>query len=377
MIAPEEQILACAGALIGDSRQLDRLRRLMSCPVNGARLLEMAVQEGLAGLLYRGLEQSGTLERLGREHRKRLYSLYYLTLASNVTLIHELAGLLKLINQERIAVVLLQGIALLRDLYVDPGLRPTTDIDLWVLPADRPFIARILIGLGYGGDPLYPTTFRKGTTVIDLRTHLFWAERIQVRERLVPRAQEEIFHNTRIVHFQGQEVRTLGPYDQPTYLILHALKHGLERMIWLADIMGLVSGWAAADWEGFLRRAKELEQERAVSLALLLLVRVFGYQPTAPAKQFLERQQRSGLEEAILSRRVPGRALPPWAHLILLSAGKNWRTRFLFIVESLFPRPEILRQVFADLPRRSTWALYWKRVIQISGALSGNGATGG
>jgi hypothetical protein len=377
MISPEGRILACAAVLNAVYRHDDRLRRLMAGRVDGDRLIAMAVKEGLAGVLYRGLEKAGVLETLSGEQRARLQSLYYLTLASNVTLIHELAGILELINRERIPVVLLQGIALLRDVYVDPGLRPTTDIDLWVLPADRPYLARILVGRGYEGDPLYPTTFRNGTRVVDLHTHLFWAERIRMREHLVPRAQEGIFQSTQIVHFAGHEVRTLGPYDQVTYLILHALKHGLERLIWLVDIMGLVSGWGAADWEGFLHRARDLEQERSVSLALFLLVRLFEYQPSGPAQQLLERQKNRGLEEAILRRRVPGQALPPWAHLILLSSGKNWRTRLLFILESLFPRPEILRQSFPDLSEDRRWVLYWKRILQICGALVGNGAAGG
>jgi hypothetical protein len=349
----------------------------MAGRVDGERLIAVAVKEGLAGILYRGLERAGVLETLRGEQKAHLRSLYYLTVTSNVTLIHELAGILELFNRERIPVVLLQGIALLRDVYLDPGLRPTTDIDLWVLPADLPSVASILVHAGYDRDPLYPTTFRKGGTIFDIQTHLFWAERIRMRERLVRRAPEEIFQNTRVVDFEGHEVRTLGPPDQLLYLILHALKHGLQRLIWLVDIVEIVSGWGVADWEGFLRRARDLDQERAFSIAIFLLVRLFGYKPSPPAQQLLDRQKRPGLEEAILTRRVPGRTLPPWAHLILLSAGKNWRTRFLFVLESLFPRPEILRQVFADVRGRNTWALYWKRVLQISGALIGNGATGG
>ena len=377
MISPEGRILACAAVLSAGHQHEDRLRGLMAGPVDGERLVAMAVKEGLAGVLYRGLEKAGVLEALGGEQKAHLHSLYYLTLASNVTLIHELAGILELINRERIAVVLLQGIALLRDVYVDPGLRPTTDIDLWVLPADLPRVASILVRQGYDRDPLYPTTFRKSGTIFDLRTHLLWADRIGARKQLMARQQEDLFQKARIVAFEGRQVRCLSPFDQAIYLTLHAFKHGVSRLIWLVDIMSLVSRWGTADWEGFLWRVRDLEQERAVSLALFLLVRLFGYQPSAPAKQLLERQKRPGLEEAILRRRVPGRALPPWAHLILLSSGKNWRTRFLFILESLFPRPEILRQVFADLPGHSTWALYWKRVLQISGAFMGNGATGG
>jgi Uncharacterised nucleotidyltransferase len=377
MILPEERILACAAVLNVGCQHKDRLRRLMSCPVDGDRLIAMAVKEGLAGVLYRGLEKAGVLETLSGEHRARLQSLYYLTAASNLTLIHELKGVLERINREAIPVVLLQGVDLLRDGYADPGLRPTTDIDLWALPEDYPRVAAVLRRHGYAGDPLNPTTFTRGLTSFDLHTRLFWADRIRVLERLAPREEEEIFQNTRSVTFDGHAVRALGPYDQVIYLILHLLKHGVERLIWLVDITGLVSRWGADDWDGFLKRVGDLEQERAVSLVFSLLTHLFGYQPATPVLRLLERQEPHLLEKAILRRRVPGRPLPAWAYLILLSSGKAWRTRLLFILESLFPRPEILRQSFPDLSEDGRWVLYRKRVLQICGALVGNGAAGG
>jgi len=376
MISPEGRILVCAAVANAGYRGEDRLRRLMAGGVDGDRLIDVAVKEGLAGLLYRGLEQAGVLETLSGDHRARLQSLYYLTAASNLTLIHELKGLLEHIEREAIRVVLLQGVDLLRDCYTDPGIRPTTDIDLWASPSDYPRVAAILRSHGYAGDTLNPTTFTRGSTSFDLHTHLFWADRLRVRARLLPR-EEEIFQNTRSVTFDGHAVHALGTYDQVIYLILHLLKHGVERLIWLVDIMRLVSRWGAYDWDGFLVRAGGLEQERAVSLVFSLLADLFGYEPAAPVLRLLERREPQALERAILRRRVPGRLLPAWAHLVLLSSGKDWQTRLLFILESLFPRPEILRQSFPDLPEDGRWALYWRRVLQISGALMGNGATGG
>jgi hypothetical protein len=344
----------------------------MAGPVDGERLIEMAVREGLAGLLYRGLERAGTLERLGSEDRERLRSLYYLTVVANVTLVHEWAAVLEHINRENIRVVLLQGVALLRDVYGDPGLRPTTDIDLWVMPDDYPEAARILRGRGYVGDPLYASTFRKGTTILDLHTHLFWAERIGARKRLIARDQRDLFQNTRIVSFAGREVRCLSAFDQVIYLALHAFKHGVSRLIWLVDIIGLVSTWSRADWEGLLGRARDLGQEKAICLILFLIDRVFDFRPRADALPRWDEVKSPAFERWLLTRRRPGKALPVWAHLVLLSTGKEWRTRLRIVCESLFPRPEVLRQVFPEAAERRVWELYARRVLQAFGFMARN-----
>jgi Uncharacterised nucleotidyltransferase len=364
MISPEGRILACAAALSVGPQHEDRLRGLMAGPVDGERLIEMAVREGLAGLLYRGLAQAETLESLGSAHRDRLQSLYYLTVVANVTLVHQLAAILEYINRENIQVVVLQGVALLQDVYRDPGLRPTTDIDLWVMPEDYAEVARILRSRGYAGDPLYATTFRKETTILDLHTHLFWADRIGARRRLIARDQRDLFQNTRIVSFAGREVRCLSSFDQVIHLTLHAFKHGVSRLVWLVDIMGLVSPWSRADWDGLLGRAKELGQEGAVSLLVFLLGRVFDFRPPVGALPSSDEVKIPALERWLLNLRKPGKTLPGWAHLVLLSTGKEWRTRLRIVAESLFPRPEVLRQVFPEAATRRAWGLYGKRVLQ-------------
>ena len=71
------------------------------------------------------------------------------------------------------------------------------------------------------------------------------------------------------------------------------------------------------------------------------------------------------LERMVLEKRLDGRPLPNWAPLLLFTAGKDLKTRAYFVFETLFPRPEILRQVFANSATLNVWHLYLKRVRQL------------
>ena len=86
----EQKILACSTELNPDPSQQLRMRHLMSRDMDVDHLINMAIDEGLAGLLYKNLMKSGMLETLGHKQRKRLQSiyyrgLYYLTYVSSMT----------------------------------------------------------------------------------------------------------------------------------------------------------------------------------------------------------------------------------------------------------------------------------------------------
>jgi len=341
----------------------------MSHEMDVDHLINMAIKEGLACLLYKNLLKSGVLDTLSYNQRETLRSLYHQTVLFNLKLIHDLNEVLHQVNQEKIQVVLMQGIVLLQQVYDDVGLRPLADVDLWVLQKDYPGLIGILGSQGYRRDPIYPNTFRKGSTTFDLHTHVLWADRIRAHKLLLTKSQEYIYHDTRIIDFEGQEARCLGPYDQVLYLSLHALKHNVDRLIWLVDIKSLVNDWKRSDWEALMNRARELGQEKTVSYIFFLLLHLFDVQPPKQVRQFLERKRPHLLEKKVLAERIKGHSLPIWAPLVLFSSGKGLQKGFSLVFETLFPRPEILRQVFVDSPDRKVWQLYCMRVLQLFGMI--------
>ena len=361
----EYQILLAASDVEPGREQQKKLLGLIAKHFDQDRLVEMAVREGLAGLLYKNLKKNGILGYLGHGQIEKLQLFYYSAARLNLRLLHDLKKILRKFNHTKTQVVLLQGIPLLQQIYRDIGLRPLTDIDLWVLPGYFAAVERTLAKLGYQNDPFYPKTFKKNSTLVDVNTHLLWADRIKSRRYLITAAQEDIYRNCRLMDIEGEKAQCLSPTDQIIYLSLHAFKHNLERLIWLADIKNLLAHWEASDWDALAKRAKELGVKHVVSYILFFLERLFEWRLPPGARAIYEDTKMGYLENYILQKRLQGKPLPTWGPLLILPADKGLYRRLSFILENLFPRPQVLRQIFAKAPDFHAWQLYLKRARQL------------
>jgi hypothetical protein len=363
----EQRILAFVSGLDADPAQKKRLKSLMSNGVDVDCLIKDSVKEGMAGFLYRNLMKAGIFDSLNPQQKQTLESLYYQTVQFNLKLIYDMRKILEQLNEREIHVVLLKGMALLHHLYDDVGIRPLTDIDLWVLPRDYPALTSILISQGYRQDYLYPNTFGKGATILDLNTHPLGADRIKARAFLIARDQEHIYHAAQSTCIDGQPALCLNPYDQVLLLGLHLLKHSASRLIWLVDIKCLVCGWGNSDWDALIGRAQELGLTRTLAYICFLMACSLDYELPPRARQLLEEERLSIVEKRVLGRRIRRSSLPVWAPLVLSSSVKGFWKRLFFALETLFPRPQILRQVFPNSPQCGVPKLYLKRIIQLSG----------
>jgi len=359
----EREILIHASDLNPDP---ERIRSLLSREVDVDRLIEGAIQEGLAGFLYRSLVKSNILDFLNSAQKTTLETAYYRTVRSNLILIQSLKEVLHELNQRKIRVVLLQGMDLLHSTYDDIGLRPLTDVDLWLRKEDYPAAVTLFDRLQYKRDRIYPTTFRKGSTTFDLHTHILWADRIRARKRLLDTEHGEVLARTRPIMVDGEEAFCLNPCDRFIYLGLHALKHRANRLMWLVDLKTLIGDWGEAEWKALSIRAKEMGQEKTVSYMLYLVREIFDF--SLPGS--LNELPRLGpIEKKILKQRIQGAALPPWGPAFLFASGKGFVKGLPIFLESMFPRPEILRQIFPESNHLGASRFYLKRAVQLLGML--------
>lgn len=369
MTSNEHKILACAGNPEPDERTLQNIRGYMSLVTDTHHLVELAVKEGLAGLLYKTLLKAGLLETINPRHKQRLYTAYYLTIRHNLKLIHALNEILEPLKQMQIQVILMQGFSLLQHVYRDIGLRPMNDIDLWVLPKQYSDLVDCLVKQGFERNSIYPGTFSRGEVVLDIHTHFLGGDRINSRDLLINIGQEEIFKEARLVSSEKTAGMCLHSADQFLYLSLHAVKHNLERLIWLVDIKSLVGSWKVSDWNALIKRAEKLGQTPTLFYMLFILRNVFQLKLPSDILSYLESWKPNFFERRVLTRRINGQPISTWSQLLLISAGKRLRDRISFVRETLFPRPAILRQVFPQESDSNDGQLYWKRVLQILGSL--------
>ena len=334
-----------------------------------ARLIELAMNEGVAGILYKSLLASGALDSLAQVQRETLEGFYYQTIRRNMRLMHALKQVLSHANQKGLAVVLLQGMGLMNDPYEDIGLRPMTDIDLWVSSKTFEPLVPILEALGYERDAVYPSTFKKGSTLFDIHTHFLWADRIQARDMILDRSEECFMGEVREIEIEGEKALCLSPSDRVLYLSLHAVKHRVNRLIWLVDIKRILERWNPADWRSLLRRAENLGQKKTLLYIFFLLKRIFRFRIPSEVLRLLEGKRLRPLEKKILRERVKKKSLPVWGPVLLFSSELGPVKRGLFLFENLYPRTEILRQVFPLPADIKPWQLYGKRTLELLGML--------
>jgi hypothetical protein len=333
-------------------------------PAASARLAARAIGEGLAGLLYQRLKKLDRLGLLSDDARRRFEAVYYLTLQTNLKHLSVLQDILAL----QLPVVPIQGAALLVQLYEDPGRRPLTDIDLWVPGREKGHLLAALGRLGFRSNPSTPGLLRRGDLLIDVHSHLLGAERIRSRRFLIGRSQNEIFQACRRRCWEGREILCLDERDQVIFTTLHAVKHYFERLIWLADLARLVLTWEDTAWQRARGRAEWLGQGRVIDLLSYILKAVLGCR--LPARQ-AGSKEISGLAKHLLRSRRQG-PLPRWSPLVLLTAGGAMR-QLEFMLESFFPRPAVLRQIFAANGDPGAGRLYRNRVRQLMVMLNEHG----
>jgi hypothetical protein len=368
----EYEILIAASHINPDEDQLAHLRKLLARDYDQDRLIQLAKYEGMTGLLYKSLKKAGILGFFGHQQMQQLQSFYYRTIQCNLQIVHDLKEILRRSNEKEVQVVLLQGVALLEKIYEDIGLRPLTDIDLWVLPEKRGVFDALMAQLGFQRDRLYPNTFKKGKTIVDINSHILWADRIRSRRHLLAKSQHTLYDSIEILNFDGEPAGWLDGLDQVLYLSLHAFKHRASRLIWLVDLKHLITGWQASNWQALFDRAGEWGQVSIVYDMLYLMRHLFELKLPPDVQAMVENRNFSWLEQVILQKRLNGRPLPDWAPLLLFTSGKDFMARLSFVFETLFPRPTVLRQIFCARADFRTWQLYLKRALQLVGMVKSN-----
>jgi len=275
MIAKPHEILVWAAEQDPDDERTQKIRAHLANVNAIDHLIRESLKEGLAGCLYKCLLKTGLLDTLCPEDKQKLYHYYYLTIRRNLKFMHALKEILGQLKQNNVQVVLMQGISLIQEEYPDIGLRPMSDMDLWVLPCNRSNLIECLMDLGYKRSPIYPNTFVRGEIMLDIHAHVLWADRIQSRSMLLHKSQEAIFYNTRPLQIEQTVGLRLNSQDQFLYLSMHALKHNLERLIWLVDVKILVAKWTPADWKALIVRAEELGLQDQLFYMLFVLRKIF------------------------------------------------------------------------------------------------------
>jgi hypothetical protein len=248
--------------------------------------------------------------------------------------------------------VLLKGYGLASRLFpANPLARPSSDVDVLVLPEELALVEPALAKLG-----LRHTEVPGVHDAFEEHHHRAWsgsAGLVEVHFRLFSGFgggqfdERGLLARTRRGELDGRAVRWLAPEDEFLYLATHAANHGFLRLSWLVDLARYLEWAPDLDWGLMHARALEARFVAPVAASLGLLEDLLGVTlppasraafPRGPVRLRLDRELFSAdrVAEASLSNDrlgsfllrlylvdSPGQA----ARHLLEGAQRAWRQR--------------------------------------------------
>jgi hypothetical protein len=143
----------------------------------------------------------------------------------------ELELLLASFAQHRLEVIPLKGPVLAEGLYGDVTLRPCTDLDILVRVDDFGQAEKLLMDAGWiASAPAddYQRKFVRRGILVELHYGVAYP-------RAFPFDLNGEWSRTQNATFRGHSLKVISETDRCLYLLLHGLKHGYGKMMWILD----------------------------------------------------------------------------------------------------------------------------------------------
>ena len=342
-------------AVFGDSEDLRRV------PTGEwPNLASQAAIDGVDSWLYvHSLRSQTPVPEIAR---RTLETAYREIAAANCIRVDALGSLMTELMDAGLDVLLMPGASLL-PLYPDPGCRPMDDVDLLARPGHFPGISAFLHSRGFQPLARHEGLLTDGDLVIDLHTDLVNGERLPSRRLATWMEPELAWRHRRFRVVEGRRLQVLGPEDEVLASAVHALKHSFGCLKWFLDLRMLLG--EPLDWDLLRSRAERGNLGRVLAYSLRFLEQELGVGLPAGVAGWSVAPSCGRVEEALLQRLFRGRSHAEWGEVLWALSCQRRRDRARFLVEFLFPRPQVLRQVFPRAPDHSLPVAYALRFAQL------------
>ena len=192
----------------------------------------------------------------------------------------ELVRLARLFSLNGIELISLKGPLLSSDLYGDPGLRQSRDLDVMVKPEDLDRADAVLLNEGYRRTlPDFDLTGKQRAVLLFAIPHYTYTHaerRIELElhwklDRWTLEQVEELWRHSRPGEWFGTCFRRLSEEMLLLVLCDHGSHHQWRRIKWLGDAGAMFSKCSKMDWKHLIEIAERLDLERSLFLTVLLL----------------------------------------------------------------------------------------------------------
>jgi hypothetical protein len=312
MTTPEIELLLCCARRHREPEMAPCIQALLAEPIDWRRLGKLALAHGTLPRLVRCLseESQGSVPPASlRELRAAADALA----ARSFSLTTELVRVVGVLEAGGIPVIPYKGPALAASLYGSLLLRPCSDLDLLVQPADVPRATEILITDGYQPKRAlspaeqaallrndYARGFLKDGGRLLLELHWgfrprYCAFRVQI---------DRLWERQVAITVAGCSMRSLAPEDLLLVLCTHASWHLWARLQWIVDVAELLRAHPSLDWKAVVERASRCGCRRMLWLGLLLARDLLGAPVPEPIQLRMQGDRTARSLAAYVCRRL-------------------------------------------------------------------------
>lgn len=333
----------------------------------------LARHHGVSSMLFRAI--APRVDAVPRDVVRRLWMNVRATAQRTAAVSALAADVAPRLHAAGLSGILLKGAALGRTLYDDPGLRPSSDLDLLVREHDVPRVAALLEVGGFGriGRPVRPewptcefhaVYVRPDADALPVELH--WG----LFESYLPYAfdLDAVWRRAQpIADLPG--AYTMSPEHELAHLGLHLERHalvyrsivgrrdwcdvlvrphGLARLVWLMDIARHLQRYRDRfDWDAFVADARRWAIGDRLRVVFTLCERALGVGPPAGILQAFDRP-RPGLVER-------------GAHRVVLALGD---------VQARSGKPSVRAGCEVAIDRATGWSHMWTSLAPPGRSLS-------
>ncbi len=308
---------------------------LLSPPpdTNWPALLTLAENHSVLPFIHRALAANGA------QMPDSFLSAVRDCIASTEMLALELERLLDGFAQHGIEVVPLKGPVLAEALYGDVTMRSCVDLDLLVRVDDFSQAEKLLIRAGWvASSPAddYQRKFVRNGVLVELHFGI-------ASPRVFPFDLDGMWRRVESGTFRGHPLKAMSETDRALYLLLHGLKHGYGKLIWVLDAARALAAMKECSPREFLERARSQGLEQMVYIGCAMVQEVFpdhiSEQLSAALAESPEtmRLARLRVEKLLAGEAGSGRGPEMWEFYLQTETetGKRWRRRLTFFIPSV------------------------------------------
>ncbi len=355
----------------------DTLSQFSSGSLDWDYIVETAISEGVAAVLFYKIKKSNLEEMMPAETCQYLQRLYNSNLMNNMSVLGELKEILGRFKDEGIPFIMLKGIALAEHIYPAIAMRGMSDIDIFVKKDSLQKVDKCLSSFGFFprdssvaravNNPVgYLASLDYRRDMSSLSLHIHW----HLVNTSVPAYMfasqidmERIWKMSVPVMIADVESRILSPDHLIIYLCEHALRigHSFDRLILIYDIFQSIKTYEKSiDWDFIIRESRDFNLSRLLYFSLTIVRDYSSLRILDKVTNSLQPLHITIGEKFFFSLQLSNKRMRGSSYLIYVALNRGFINKCRFLLRTFFPPQHILIQRWynKDLEFRKSYYLF-------------------